>query len=218
MPLLKDDRDKILEYCDRDLPDSAWFMSEFDFVDDAPLQERLAQEFYAARYIYKLGEALSVEGDRLHAHVKFQIVQYASIYEAVIIHLLWTKFVESEPLTKIQYHEAFKSAADFPKNISVANTDGEEVFLCVRRREKTNPFSIKFDDKVQASVEIGFVDAAIGEDIKEFYRLRNAIHLETAIKKSIKYEIEQAQLAYRRMRPFIDTIKARLPALVAAPA
>lgn len=217
MPLATAHQNLVLEYCDRHLGDQDWFSNEFSFIEDQPLRERLAQEFYAARYVYKLGEALSVTGDRLHAHVKFQIVQYASIYEAVIVHLLWQKFGSHPALAEIQYHESYKSAAEFPRNITVSNIDGEEIFLCVKRQEKTNPFSIKFNDKVDAAVAIGFVENGVGEEIKEFYRLRNAIHLETAIRKSITYELEQAQLAYMRMRPFIDHIKARLTALVPAP-
>lgn len=214
MPLDHDLRTEILAYCARDLPEESWFYDEFDFIEDIELRKRLAQEFYVARYIYKLGEALLVDGDRLHAHVKFQIVQYASIYEAIIVHLLWGKFSEHSVLAEIQYHETFKNAGKFPEDINVSNTDGEEIFLCVKRQEKTNPFSIKFDDKVNAAVKIGFVESSIGEEVKEFYRLRNAIHLETAVKKSINYELEQSQLAYLRMKPFIDYIKIRLPGLV----
>lgn len=217
MPLDAAQQTSILDYCDKHLPNPKWFSDEFDFIEDQSLRDRLAQEFYAARYVYKLGEALSVKDDRLHAHVKFQIVQYASIYEAVIVYLLWSKFSDHAALTSIQFHEALKVTAELPKSILMSNIDGEEVFLCVKRREKTNSFSIKFNDKVDAAVTIGFVQSNIAAEIKEFYRLRNAIHLETAVKKSITYELDQALLAYTRMRPFIDHIKANLSKLLPAP-
>ncbi|WP_237356309.1 hypothetical protein [Xanthobacter sp. YC-JY1] len=214
MPLDVEKKQMVLEYCERDLPDNIWFLRQFDFVDNIPLKQKLAQEFYAARYIYKLGEALSVDEARLHAHLKFQIMQYASIYEAIIVYLLWDKFTSHSELEKIQYHKTYKLAATFPGGLNITNADGEEVFLCVQRKEKTSTFSIKFDDKVDAAVAIGFVQESIGSEIKEFYRLRNAIHLETAIKKSIEYELGQAQLAYWRMQPFIEYIKAQLPVLL----
>jgi len=50
------------------------------------------------------------------------------------------------------------------------------------------------------------------DEIKNFYTLRNSIHIEAAAKKNIEYEIEQSKLAYRRLRPFIDDIKKFLNA------
>jgi hypothetical protein len=85
--------------------------------------------------------------------------------------------------------------------------------LCVKRLEKTNSFSIKFDDKINAAVKIGFVKSDIGDRIKEFYRLRNAIHLETAIKKSINYELDQSRLAYETLDPFLKQIQIYLRSL-----
>ena len=164
-------------------------------------------EFYSARHIYKLGEALKVSGTMLHAHVKFQIIQYASIYEAVIAYLLWGMFSNSDAVSKIEYHEAYKKAESWPSSLNVANKDGEEIFLCTRRKERTSQVSIKFESKIKAAVEIGFLQPDLAEDIQEFFRLRNAIHLNTAVEREISYEIQQSELAYRRMRPFIDGVK-----------
>ena len=71
MPIRQDVQKEILDYCDQHLPNDKWFLQQFDFIDDEGLQARLAVEFYAARYVYKLGEALAVGGSRLHAHCKF---------------------------------------------------------------------------------------------------------------------------------------------------
>ena len=82
--------------------------------------------------------------------------------------------------------------------------------MCIQRKEKTSTFSIKSDDKVNAAVKIGFVDEDLGEEIKSFYKLRNAIHLETAVKKDIQYALDQSLLAYRRMEPFANGIRTFL--------
>ena len=42
------------------------------------------------------------------------------------------------------------------------------------------------------------------------YGYRNAIHLVAEQRKGIEYELELSKRAYRRMRPFIDQIKAKL--------
>ena len=70
--------------------------------------------------------------------------------------------------------------------------------------------SIKFDDKIAAAVKIGFITESLGKEISEFYKLRNSIHLETAVKKKVEFELKQAELAYRRMQPFIKGVKAFL--------
>lgn len=208
MPLHVKDQNLVLEYCDRDLPSRSWFETEFDFIEDDQLREKLISEFYSARYIYKLGEALAVKDQKLGAHIKFQIVQYASIYEAIIVYLLWRKFSSHEAVVEMEYHDALRLTTQLSRSLSLVTSDGgEPVYFCVQRKEKTSAFSIKFDDKVDAAVKIGFVKEDIAEDIKVFYKLRNAIHLETAVKKEIEYEIGQSLLAYRRMRPFIDGVK-----------
>lgn len=210
MPLPAKDRKRILEYCDRDLPNDDHVAGIFSFIEDRALFARVQMEFYAARYIYKLGEALKVEGERLHAHVKFQIVQYASIYEAIIVYFLWEKFSDHPAVADIEFHNSFKKAASLPGNLQLLTTSNEEVFLCTTVKQKTPRVSIKFDDKIDAAVRIGFVDRNLGEEIKDFYKLRNAIHIESAIKNQIKYEISSSQLAYLRMQPFTRGIKGFL--------
>jgi hypothetical protein len=210
MPLKEALRKEILTYCDRDLPPKNDVGEMFDFITEEKLRNRIEAEFHAARYIYKLGEALAVKDERLHAHVKFQIVQYAGIYEAVIVHLLWSNFRDRPEVIAIEFHQALKKFANLPSTVQMTTSDGEELFLSVKREERTPPVSIKFDDKVSAAVAIGFVDADIGEEIKGFYKLRNAIHLESAVKNEIKYEIDSSLLAYRRMLPFTRGVRGFL--------
>jgi hypothetical protein len=76
MPLEAKVIEGVLLYCDKHLAKEGWFNEQFDFIEDEKLAQRLSLEFYAARYIYKLGEALSVSDKKLHAHVKFQITQF----------------------------------------------------------------------------------------------------------------------------------------------
>jgi hypothetical protein len=211
MPLPAETRRDVLEYCDAHLPDDDAVAAIFDFLNEPDLQARVEAEFYAARYIYKLGEALAVSDERLHAHVKFQIVQYAGIYEAIIVHMLWKMFPNHQAVTSIEYHAAYRRAADLSTALSLTLSDtDEEIVLCVESRKKTQRPSIKFDDKVDASVAIGFLDLGLGEEIKRFYKLRNAIHLENAIKYQIRYEIDSSSLAFRRMQPFTRGIKGFL--------
>ncbi len=210
MPLETKIIDEVLNYCKRDLPqEHDWYINEFDFIKDQALQESLAREFYTARYIYKLMEALFLEDYELHAHLKFQIIQYASIYEAVINYLLLNNFKEDENVKKISTHISLKDIAAL-SGLTEITYEGNKIFTCLKKETKTPWTSIPFHDKVDASVDIGFVNEIYADEIKSFYTLRNSIHIEAAAKKNIEYEIEQSKIAYRRLRPFINDIKAFL--------
>jgi len=210
MPLEAAEIERVLGYCKRDLPQSFdFFLEKFDFIEDKDLKDQLAQEFYAARYMYKLMEALNLSDRELYAHVKFQIIQYASIYEAVICHLLWNRFADHDALRKIEFHKEYRKVEALSKKAKVLYED-EECIICVSRNVKTPSPAIKFDDKVNAAVEIGFLDVIYAAEIKNFYKIRNLVHIEKASQSEIDFEIEQAKLAYRRMEPFIDRIKSFL--------
>lgn len=88
-----------------------------------------------------------------------------------------------------------------------AASPDEKLSLCVHRKEVTSSHSIKFDDKVAAAVQIGFVHRKLGSEISELFRLRNGMHLENAVSRQIQYELEQTKLAYRRIEPFIKGVR-----------
>ncbi len=93
MPLDPELRNSIHSYCIRDLPgDLQWHVDQFPFIDNLELRKRLGRAYYSARYVGKLMEAIQAAGDEIHPFIKFQIMQYASIFEAVITHLLWDRF------------------------------------------------------------------------------------------------------------------------------
>lgn len=205
-PLPEEVRNQIISYCDRDLAGDSVYEKMFDFLNDEALRNRIIREVKSARYIYKLMSALGVGGARLEAHLKFQITQYASVYESIICNLLWTTFKDREELKKLETHKTYKKVSAWSTRLD-ARFDGEPVFLCALREEKTPALSIKFDDKVDAAVAIGFVELSIGKEIKTLYKLRNAIHIESAVKNDVAFEVEQARVAYLRLHPF--TIKIR---------
>lgn len=210
MPLEKKKIDEVLAYCKRDLPsDMDWYRNEFDFINDTNLRDELARAFYASRYIYKLMEALAIDGDELHAHLKFQMTQYASIYEAAINWLLLNRYKENEKVKNIQLHKAYRPVAALAGPTSI-QYDGEQVHPCLYKDAKTPWTSIPFQDKVDAACDIGLIEESLGDEIKEFYQLRNAIHIESAAKRQIDYEIDGTKLAYRRLRPFVDQIKEKI--------
>jgi hypothetical protein len=150
-------------------------------------------------------EALLAAGDEVHPFLKFQIMQYASIYEAVISNLLWGHYKEHAEVKELETHKAYKPINALGKLTSM-RYDQEELYTCVYRNAKTPKNSIPFKDKVDCAVRIGFLESAYSEDVKRLYELRNLAHIETEAEKQIEVEIEQAKTGYRRMRPFLEHI------------
>jgi hypothetical protein len=207
MPLETELREKIDTYCKKDLPgDLDWHIQQFDFIKNTDLKKKLGRAFYSARFISKLMEALRVDGDEIHPFVKFQIIQYASIYEAVTTYLLWGKFSEHPEVISLQTHKAYKPVSAFG-SLAKMTYDGENLFTCVYKDSKTPRNSIPFKDKVDCAVRIGFIEAAYSEDIKEIYALRNLAHIESEADSLIEIELEDSKKGYWRIRPFIDKIK-----------
>jgi len=206
MPLNDEIQKMISEYCLRDLPgDINWHIEQFSFINDINLQKYLGRAYYSARYISKLMEAIQVSGDEIHPFIKFQIIQYASIYEAVITHLLWKNFSTHPEVLSLQTHKAYKPVAAFGKLVTMKYED-EIIYPCIYRDSKTSRNSISFGDKVDCAIRIGFVDTLYSKDIKDFYILRNLAHLENEADKQIEVELAQSRNAFWRMKPFLEKI------------
>lgn len=217
MPITDTMRETIYAYCKHDLPgDLQWHVNQFSFVSNGELQKRLGRAFYAARFISKLMEALFANGDEIHAFVKFQIIQYASIYEAVISHLLWGRYKDHHEVKTLETHKALRAVAALGHLTKMKYQD-EELFTCVVRDVKTQRNSIPFKDKVACAVRIGFLDAGYSQEIETLYTLRNLAHIETEAEKQIEAEIEQAKSGYWRMKPFLEKIVSTIAREDAAP-
>src|SRR5215813_11133097 len=185
MPLPEALRAEINAYCARDLPgDLQWDVDQFSFVADIELRKRLGRAFYAARYVAKLMEALFADGDALHPFVKFQILQYASIYEAVISYLLWGRYKNDPEVRTLQTHKSYKPVTALA-SLTTMKYENEQLFTCVYRDAKTPRNSIPFKDKVDCAVRLGLIEESYSEEIKRVYELRNLTHIETEAEKQI---------------------------------
>jgi hypothetical protein len=204
--LNKNLRDEILAYCVRDLPgDMDWHIEQFYFIDDEELRNRLGRAYCAARYVAKLMEALRPEGEFSHPFVKFQVIQYASIYEAVVAYLLWTRYGDHPEVKKLQTHKAYKPVAALGSSTRMT-FEGEPLHPCVYKDAKTQRNSIPFRDKVDCAVRLGLIEEAYSEDIKKTYELRNLAHLEAEAQKQIELELVESRTGYWRMKPFLERV------------
>ncbi len=199
------------EYALADLPGGVdWHVEFFDFLgDDSALQQRLGQEFFAARYLYKVLEGMRRQADWAKGmQVRHQVLQYASIYEAALHHLLLNTLSDTTPVRRLRRKKQLRDYSIPPdlrsefSRLNGANHDGKHIVPAFRAETRIRDREIRFDDKVKAAVALGLIDQAIGEDIRDIYDARNAIHIHAELKRGREWEIELSRRAYRRMWPF----------------
>lgn len=223
MALPKQIQNEIYRYCDNDLPQKEWYEKEFEFIEDGKLRNRLVEEFRGIRFAYKLYEGIEATEENLIFEVRHQIFAYATLYEAVIHYILYAYYADTAEFHDMQYHKA-------PAKISIPDSkleslnellthNGETIIPYHVQERKKDDSQVRFDDKCKTAERLGLISKCLnsaGEEVDlpteiiEIYGYRNAIHLIAEQRKGIEYELDLSKRAYRRMRPFIDQIKAKL--------
>jgi len=217
MSLEKPIQEKVYEYVQKHLPNDEWYLSYFDFVTDADLRERLAEEFKAARSVYKLFRGIDASDWWLRAQVRIQILQYASIYEAVIHHILFDRLGAEESVRRlVEYSRLVR--IDIPQHKQAAlqralDHDSKVIIPTYQGIGRTDVSKVRFDDKVSCAVGLGLIEEDLGNDLIATYEARNAIHLHAELRKNLTYELNMARTAYRRLAPFrsqlVESMQAR---------
>ena len=108
MPFPESIKTAINDYVEKHTGNSKFYSEYFWFISDADLRTRLEEEFKSARYVYKLLEGLNVQDWLLTAEVRIQILLYASIYEAVLHHVLLQDYANTDAVKNITTYEARK--------------------------------------------------------------------------------------------------------------
>lgn len=209
MPLQEPTRSEATEYARKDLPGGVdWHVNFFDFISDHGLRQRIGQEFYAARYLYKIWEGLRIdEAWASQAQIQLQVQQYASIYEASIHHVL---FVEAADSIEVKQLFEYRTLVERPLPSHIRDrirgldaVDSGDIVGAVRATRRTQEPKIRFDSKVTAAVKLGIIDAGLGSEIAGFYTARNYIHIHAELRRTdLKWQIPFARDAYRRLLPF----------------
>lgn len=207
-------KDQITQYISAHVADEAWHISYFDFIDDTNLAQRLGEEFISTRYIYKLLEGLGADDWLLRAQIRNQVLSYASIYEAVIHHILFD-VLSTEPLVI--------GLVEFPtkKQISIPSAsmkllekhlehDGKKIIPTYEVIGRTDDSKVRFDKKAECAASLGLIELWLKDELIEFYEARNAIHIHAEIRKSLAYQLGLSKRAYMRMQAFKEQVVAGL--------
>jgi len=208
-------KQEIDNYVKGHLASEQWHRDFFNFINDEQLAQRLAEEFLSIRYIYKLLEGMQVDGFMLTAQIKLQILFYASIYEAVIHHILFNVMKDVEEVKELLITERFNKIS-VSKELDSLTHDGKDILTMYKTTGKRDITKVRFDEKVELFVKLGFITAKLGEELIDIYEMRNAIHIHAELKKlrqGIQYEMDKSVIAYRRMQVFREQIMNKLEVL-----
>lgn len=172
----------------------------FSFIDEASLKTRLSEEFYCARYIYKILQGLQAEKHVQRSQVRIQILQYASIYEACIHHLLFENLKDHKAVQNLSKKISYKNA-NLPLNIVQRiekwKKPSDPPVACMYKKESTEDISkIRFDKKAIAAQKIGLISKKTMDTLIELYSARNGIHIHAEIAKSLSYELSLSKKAF----------------------
>ncbi len=187
-----------------------YFENKFSFISDASLRKRLAECWYQARLFEKSRSLIRLQGDFLNAFVKGQILAYASIYEAVIDYML-DKDDYPQLNTALEGRILKEERTAFSSGVKLQRHDASSgsttpLFVCRRTAGKVR--DLKFSERVDLAVSIGFVDANHADFLKQLYDSRNKIHLIAASSKGWSPSKAQSQKAFETLFPFIENVES----------
>lgn len=207
----------VIRFCNRDLvPDSdfrltnqfhnEWFVQYFSFIGNAAVETQLGEAFYQARFMYKLMSALRLPLAKQKGIVKFQIVQYASICEAVL-DMAISKFFKEDAEEKFSVSELVEVPNALAVDIKImqGNTN---LLLCKTKKKKGDLKRTRIDFKTKYAVEKGLLLKATKDAFDSLYNLRNNIHIVKAANSQYTPTLREAKDAFSLMQTLVNEIKA----------
>jgi hypothetical protein len=207
-------KDQITAYMGAHVADQAWHIAYFNFVAQPTLAKRLGEEFISTRYIYKLLEGLVADEWLLRAQIRLQVMSYASIYEAVIHHVLFDMLSAEASVIALTEFPMKKQLSIPAKNLALLQQylehDGKEIIPTYEAIGRTDESKVRFDKKAECAANLGLIQDWLKDELIEFYEARNAIHIHAEIRKSMSYQLDLSRRAYLRMQPFKEQIQAAL--------
>ena len=136
--------------------------NDFSHVGDNGLRDVLAETFYGARWIYKLGLALLVKDAEQMAHVRAQVMDYGSVCEGLLSDCL------SHAIQEQQMRGQKYKYAD-PINLRrTINWSVQDILAQVSRQS--------FFWRIEVASEEGIIDQRLKDRLHWTRKERNTVH------------------------------------------
>jgi hypothetical protein len=167
--------------------DATWF----EHIHDKTVREAVCDTFYGARWHYKIGLALLVEKKEQYAHVRAQVIDYASICETLLVEMI-IHGIGKTKLSKQQHlFNDFQQTKRLNWNRSIRTTAEKQTFAWY----------------IRVAQEEGIIDAQLATDLEGMRTLRNTVHITERAKKSNAYSLPVSDDAFKIMQRTINQTK-----------
>ncbi len=182
----------LTEFARTGIPDSVKMDTTwFEHVQEKAVREALCDTFYGARWHYKVGLALLVQKQEQYAHVRAQVVDYASICETLLAEML-IHGVTNSKFTGSQY-----LYSDFQK---------KRPLKWVTNQRKTVEKQT-FAWYIKVAEEEKIIDAPLVKAIEKIRVLRNTVHITERAKRNNSYSLQVSDEAFKTMQQTINQTK-----------
>lgn len=166
---------------------------EFSHVSDPDHRSNLARVHYGARWLYKLGLALLVQDEERAAHVRAQVVDYASIVEGLlsdaVAHAITAGYTVGDG-----YRYNDPDVQNHPINWNVKDVDAQ-----LGKRS--------FWWLIRISQDFGIVQGELPKQLQYLRQDRNDVHLRQNAVGAAAY-LGQSRRAFELMCRVITSTKA----------
>ena len=164
--------------------------NEFAHVNDPQLRQSLAEVLFGARWLYKLGLALLVRDAERAAHVRAQILDYASVTEALLQHAVARRIAAGLSAgTQFQF-------ADKNQHRKIDWTRGTHAQIVGRQN---------FWWLVVVASEVGVITPLLSKEVDWLRKRRNTVHLLEHASVGRSSYLQHSERAFRAL---VATIRA----------
>jgi hypothetical protein len=164
----------------------------FSFIKDPKLRSRLSETLFGARWLYKLGLVTVAADARRAAHVRAQIIDYASICEGVLVDAVTHGLVRG--------HFTGKAAGE----IGFVGPGSSRGAVQTRVRKRYGSFAWM----LKVAREERMVDLPLWERVDWLRDRRNGVHVAEVAATDVRMLIDASRHAYTTMVGTIDQIGA----------
>lgn len=207
---------QVINFCNRDLvPDSSfrntgtypseWFIQYFSFLSDTRLEKYLGEAFYQARFLYKLMSSLKLPLAKHKGIVRFQIIQYASICEAVLQHAI-EKYFKNEFENQYAVIELVKCKNALSIDTKITY-NGTNLYLCQEKKKKADIKRTRIDYKTEFAVAHNIISQSTKVAFDALYDSRNNIHILKAANNNYNPKLYESKNAFLLMQTFVEEVK-----------
>ena len=154
----------VTDFAKRDLKGvDALELDEFDHVADPQLRRALAETFYGARWIYKIGLALLVKDEEQMAHVRSQVLDYGAVCEGLLSDCL---------------HHGLNLGLFKGQKFQFTNTSNLSGAIDWSKGSKLSKLTKQsFHWHIEVAEEEQVISAPLAKKLHDMRRERNTIHL-----------------------------------------